>query len=243
VVEAVSKEERDAAENLMAQLKRARDAADYQTARTELDAALAMLDNVAPQHRSDLQAIIWIDYEVIADHFGDHATSVVYSQKLLADEPDDLGSHLSLLRAYQHLGKREEALESLRRSGELAEQSNDTAVLAMLATAGYLPAAEPARAKRIEDAISSYREMLETERPFPASRRHAMIQYGLGRLYGYRAQGQTGPERVRSLQDAVVAYRSALQGYSAERFPDYHRALMRWLGDAEGQLGAATSEQ
>ena len=110
----------------------------------------------------------------------------------------------------------------------------------MLAAVGYLPSEEPARAKRLEDAIRSHRALLETEKPARSSKRHATLQYELGKLYGYRAEGLTGGERVRSLQDAIDAYRLALEVYSAERFPDDNRVLVQRLRDAENQLNKAT---
>ena len=113
-------------------------------------------------------------------------------------------------------------------------------MLAMLATIGYLPDEEPARSQRIDEGIHGYRQALETEKPLPSSKRYATIQYGLGKLYGYRAEGLAGPERVQALRDALEAFRSALPVFSAERFPEDHRVLMKLLLHTESQLSLSS---
>jgi tetratricopeptide (TPR) repeat protein len=116
-----------------AHLKRAWEAANYEAARVELDAALAKLSNVDPQHRRHLEAIAWMNYATLAEYFGDLPTAAAYNERLLADDPNDLASHLALSMLSRRLGKSEDAARHLRRSGEVAEQSNNAAVVAMLA--------------------------------------------------------------------------------------------------------------
>lgn len=85
------KEDQDAkSEDLVeAHLKRAWEAANYEAARVELDAAIAKLGSVDPQHRRHLEAIAWMDYATLAEYFGDLPTAAAYNEKLLADDPDD----------------------------------------------------------------------------------------------------------------------------------------------------------
>ena len=223
-----------------AHLKRAWEAGTYEAARAELEAALVELGNVDPEHRRDLESIAWMDYATLAEHFGDFATAAAYNEKVLADDPDDLASHLALSSLSRRLGKPQDAAEYLRRAGALAEQSSKTGVVDMLAAMGYLPADEPARSERIEQAIRSHRAMLEEEKPRRSSKRFATLQYELGKLYSYRSQAQSGAERVRSLEEAINAYRMALGVYSAAKWPDDNRVLLQRLRDAEDQLSQAT---
>jgi tetratricopeptide (TPR) repeat protein len=177
-----------------------------------------------------------------AERFGDFATALEYREKLLVYDPEDLESQLALLRLYWEVGNSEEVARSLRRSGELADQSNNTAVLDMLASAGYLPSGGPTRPGRLEEAIRSHRAILAAEKPDPSSKEYARIQFVLGGLYKYKAQSQTGAERVESLRDAAKAYQAALGGYSAETFPVENRILRLRLLDAERLLSEAIEE-
>jgi tetratricopeptide (TPR) repeat protein len=221
-------------------LRLALEASKYPAARAHLDAALAMLEAVVPQNRQALEAVAWMHYADVAERFGDHATSADYNRRLLESDPEDLSSQVGLMRASNKLGNRQDAEEALRRSGEIAERVNDTLTIAMLATVGHLPVDEPARTQRIEKALHDYRQMLEIESPPASSRRYATIQYGLGKLHGYRAESLAGAERVRELREALEAFRLALLVFTAERFPDDNRALVRWLEYYESQLAEAT---
>jgi tetratricopeptide (TPR) repeat protein len=229
-----------ASDNIDTHLKRAWEAPTFEAARGELDSALSMLDLLSPEDREHIEVIVWINYATLAERFGDSATAVIYNQKLLANDPDDLSSAMSLLSVYRKLGVADLVAGSLQQAGILAERLGDEAALAVLATLGHLPADVSARAARLKQAIGLHVTWLSTEASDKASRRHARTQYGLGRLYVYRAEGLDGPERLDALNEAVRAYRAALDVYSADRFPTQHREIARRLSDAEGHLSAAT---
>ena len=77
--------------------------------------------------------------------------------------------------------------------------------------------------------------MLAAE-PAPSSKRRARLQFDLGELYGYKAQGQKGAGCIQSFRDAIAAYRAALGGYSAETSPKEHDIVKQRLSDTERQL-------
>ena len=229
-----------ASDSIDAYLKRAWEAATFEAARGDLDCALSLLDSLSSEDRHHIEVIVWINYATLAERFGDSATAVIYNKKLLANDPDDLSSAMSLLSLYRKLDMPDLVAESFQRSGILAERLGDEAALAVLATLGHLPADDPARAARLEQAIRLHASWLNTEASDKASPRHARTQYGLGRLYVHRAERLDGPERIDALNKAVRAYRAALDVYSADRFPRQHREIVRRLGEAEGHLSAAT---
>jgi Tetratricopeptide repeat len=217
-------------------LMRALRASEYGTAVQELEAASQELAGLDEDTRRDVESTLWLDYSVIAEHFGDFQTAIKYTELLALRDPTDSYSHLGLARLYGEIGDHEKAAESLRRCGELAEQSGDTKILSVLAAKGHLPKDQDLRARRLADAVAIYREALGDRSPESSPERYAGAQQLLGGLYRAQAELLTGPVRSRKLEEAADAYREALKVYTAEAYPDENRALRATLQYVENLL-------
>jgi tetratricopeptide (TPR) repeat protein len=217
-------------------LTRARETQDYQAAQAELRAALEKLERLTGSDRFNMELVVWMQYAAIAEHADDLQVAVEYREKLTVRRPENPTSLLALSRLYRKLGNAEKEAQSLVKCTELAEQLDDKSVLAVLATKGYLPKDQVARARRLDDAVATYRAAL-TDRTFEASPdKYAVTQSNLGNLYRRQAELLAGDPRARKLEEAINAYREALKGHTPEAFPDQNRSLSENLAHVEKLL-------
>jgi hypothetical protein len=214
-------------------LVRALQASDYQSALAELRAALEELQVLEEPRRGHLEAIVWRDYSIVANRFGDVPTAIEYEEKLALRTPHDPYCYLALARLYGKLGNEEKAAESLRKCGELAEKCNDQRVLAALAAKGHLPDDQDARARRLADAVAAYRETLADRSLVSSSERYAGTQRALGTLYRAQADLLAGAARTAKLEEAAHAYREALKVYKSDPYPGENRALRESLAEVK----------
>ena len=211
-------------------------APDFDGARIELDAALEALNDVSPENRRSITAIAWIDYATLAEKFGEFDVAAGFNARLLADDPEDLAANLTQMTLYRRMERPAEVSESLLKCGELAEQKHDIAVLSTLATLGYLPLAEIARAQRIDESIQYWEGVVRLLSPPDSPTRRGTLQYGLGKLYGYKADMQSGMDRRGSLARAIQAFETALSVFTADQYPENHQVVLRRLKEAKQRI-------
>jgi tetratricopeptide (TPR) repeat protein len=217
-------------------LTRALEASDYASVQDELGVALGKLGQVDPPARQDIELVIWMDYSVLAEHYGDLNTAVEFNEKLAASAPDDATSLLALARLYGKQRNGESAADRLASCLDVAERYDNKIVLAILAARGHLPAESGARLRRLDEAITVYRNALSDASIAASPERHTAIWSSLGDLHRIKSDLLTGGARVSALEDAMGAYRHALGTRSADARTVDVQALLEKVGAIEALL-------
>jgi tetratricopeptide (TPR) repeat protein len=195
-------------------LRLARDASDYQTAHRELEAALVKAKRLGGPSASDVLHVVWADFAIIADRFGETEVAIDCNKQLIATDAASWSTHFALAELYERLGDADQAHEHWRRCAEAADTDNE-AVGAVLAVRGELGPDKATWPRRLESALVRYRDALAKEDRSRSPERYAAILVRIGRLLHSQAKILGDAARRLKIEEAATAYREALLIYDA----------------------------